>query len=220
MMRVGGIVLCGGKSKRMGVAKATLPFGDETMLQRVLRLLGQVVEPLVVVAAPGQDVPPLPAGIIVARDERPGQGPLEGLLAGLTAMTAHANAAYVTSCDVPMLTAEFVQTLIGRLEDHDAVVPVEGQFHHPLSAVYHCRLVPRVRALLDADRRRPLFLLEEADTYRIPVEELRLVDPELRTLANLNTPADYLAALQQAALPPPPPEVLDELQRRSDQEID
>jgi molybdopterin-guanine dinucleotide biosynthesis protein A len=52
-MKAGGIVLCGGKSTRMGVPKATLPFGPETMLQRVLRLLSTAVSPVVVVAAPG-----------------------------------------------------------------------------------------------------------------------------------------------------------------------
>ena len=52
--------LCGGKSTRMGVPKATLPFGPETMLQRVVRLLGTVVSPIVVVAARGQELPELP----------------------------------------------------------------------------------------------------------------------------------------------------------------
>ncbi len=48
----GGIVLCGGQSKRMGRPKAWLPFGGETMLERVVRLLSEVVHPIVVVAAP------------------------------------------------------------------------------------------------------------------------------------------------------------------------
>ena len=60
-MTAGGIVLCGGRSTRMGVPKATLPFGPETMLQRVVRLLGTVVSPIVVVAAREQSLPELPA---------------------------------------------------------------------------------------------------------------------------------------------------------------
>ena len=50
-MKAGGIVLAGGKSTRMGVPKATLPFGSETMLQRVVRLLATQVSPIVAVAA-------------------------------------------------------------------------------------------------------------------------------------------------------------------------
>src|SRR5882672_3104880 len=107
--RVGGIVLAGGKSTRMGLAKATLPFGPELMLQRVVRLLSQVVQPIVVVAAPGQELPPLPANVLITRDEREGRGPLEGLLAGLTAVAPHSDAAYATSCDVPLLVPGFVR---------------------------------------------------------------------------------------------------------------
>src|SRR5688500_8328210 len=100
---VGGIVLAGGKSTRMGTSKALLPFGPETMLQRVVRLLGTVVSPIVVVSAPGQELPTLPAGIIVTHDEREARGPLEGLRAGLKALPDTIDRAYVTSCDVPLL---------------------------------------------------------------------------------------------------------------------
>src|SRR5262245_54263717 len=73
-----GIVLCGGQSKRMGRPKAWLPFAGELMLPRVVRLLGEVVAPIVVVAAPDQAVPPLPAHVAVVRDEAKGRGPLQG----------------------------------------------------------------------------------------------------------------------------------------------
>ena len=70
----------------MGTSKALLPFGDETMLQRVVRLLSTVVSPIVVVAAAGQSLPDLQADVIVTRDEQQGRGPLEGLRAGLKAL--------------------------------------------------------------------------------------------------------------------------------------
>src|ERR1041384_510276 len=98
---IGGIVLCGGKSTRMGTSKAMLPFGPETMLQRVVRLLGSVVGPIVVVAAVDQLLPDLPTDVIVTRDEREGRGPLEGLRAGLKGLPEDVDGAYVTSCDVP-----------------------------------------------------------------------------------------------------------------------
>jgi len=64
----GAIVLCGGKSARMGTPKALLPFGPETMLQRVVRILQEVVSPIVAVAAVGQQLPALPADVIPSKD--------------------------------------------------------------------------------------------------------------------------------------------------------
>src|SRR3954464_10860020 len=100
MTRTGGIVLCGGRSSRMGKPKAWLPFGDELMLPRVVRILREVVEEVVVVAAPGQEVPPLPGEVQIVRDEVEGRGPLGGLAAGLAALEGKADAAYLSSCDV------------------------------------------------------------------------------------------------------------------------
>src|SRR5262249_57842743 len=90
MLKVAGIVLCGGRSSRMGRPKAWLAFGDELMLQRVVRVLREVVDPVVVVAAPGQDVPPLPDTVEIVRDEVEGRGPLQGLAAGLAALEGKA----------------------------------------------------------------------------------------------------------------------------------
>lgn len=203
-MTIGGIILAGGKSTRMGLAKADLPFGPERMLERVLRLLASAVQPIVVVAAPGQKLRELPDGVLLARDEHEARGPLEGLSAGLAAVGPHVTAAYVTSCDVPLLEPAFVQALIDRLGDNDAVVPVEGQFAHPLAAVYRTSVLPIVTALLAADQLRPAFLFDRVKTLRVPVEELRSVDPQLTTLRNLNRPEDYLAALAEAGLDPEP----------------
>ncbi len=192
---VGGIILCGGKSTRMGLPKATLPFGTETLLERVIRLLSEVVQPIVVVAAPGQSLVDLPPDVLVAHDERESRGPLEGLYAGLTAMAPHADAAYATSCDVPLLVPAFVRRMIELLDDHQIAVPVDGKFHHPLAAVYQTSVLPAIESLLQADRLRPLFLFDDVETRRVPVEDLKQVDSELRTLANLNYPQDYFDAL-------------------------
>ena len=167
-MQCGGIILCGGKSSRMGQPKATLPFGPELMLQRVARLLGEVVSPLVVVAAPDQELPTLPSDVKIVRDRREGRGPLEGLLAGLAALAGQADAAYVTGCDVPLLVPAFVRRVIERLQTHEIAVPrVEG-FHHPLAAVYRTSVLPKIEALLAADRMRPFFLFEQCDSANCP----------------------------------------------------
>ena len=193
----GGVVLCGGKSTRMGTSKAMLPFGPETMLQRVVRLLSDVVSPIVVVAALDQELPELPHDVIVTRDENEGRGPLEGLRAGLKALPDNVETAYVTSCDVPLLVPGFVTQMLDLARGYDiAVMEIDG-FTHPLSAVYRRVMLSTVEGLLAQDRLRPAFLFEAMKTRRVRPEEMT-ADPDLRTLRNLNTRDDYERALVEA----------------------
>ena len=193
----GGVVLCGGKSTRMGTSKALLPFGPETMLQRVVRIVGDVVSPIVVVAAVDQILPDLPPAVIVTRDASEGRGPLEGLRAGLTVLPAYVERAYVTSCDVPLLVPDFVRQMLDLAGGYDiAVIEING-FSHPLSAVYSRATLPYVEDLLAHDRLRPAFLFDVVKTRRIEPAQMT-ADPHLRTLRNLNTREDYEQALAAA----------------------
>jgi len=198
MTATGGIVLCGGQSRRMGRPKAWLPFRGEIMLPRVVRLLGEVVAPVVVVAAPDQAVPPLPEGVAVVRDPEKGRGPLQGLAAGLDALRGRCEAAYLSSCDVPLLRPAFVRRLTDLLGDFSICVPHADGFHHPLAAVYRVEILETVQRLLAENRLRPVFLFESLPTRVVEAEELRDVDPALRSLRHLNTPEDYETALRDA----------------------
>ncbi|MCC7085591.1 MAG: molybdenum cofactor guanylyltransferase [Pirellulales bacterium] len=199
-VRTGAIILCGGKSTRMGSDKATLPFGPERMLQRVVRLVAQVVDPakIVVAAAADQSLPPLPADVTVTIDERPERGPLEGLAVGFRALQDRADAIYASSCDVPLLIPAFVERMFSLLGDYDIAVPCEGGFRHPLAAVYGPGALTHLEKLLAADRLRVQFLLDEVRTRQVSAEELLAVDPQLSTLRNLNSLEDYSSALVAA----------------------
>jgi molybdopterin-guanine dinucleotide biosynthesis protein A len=191
-------VLAGGKSTRMGTSKALLPFGPETMLQRVVRILSTVVSPIVIVsAAPGQELPSLPEDVILTHDERESRGPLEGLRAGLKALPAAIDRAYVTSCDVPLLVPGFVTEMLELAEGRDvAVMEIDG-FPHPLSAIYRRATLPFIEDLLAQDKLRPVFLYEQVDTRKVRPEEIT-TDTALQTLRNLNTREDYELALTLA----------------------
>lgn len=203
-MKHSGIILCGGKSSRMGLAKATLPFGDELMLPRVIRILGSVVDELVVVAAADQELPPLPDSIRVVHDRREGRGPLEGLAAGLAGLSTDVDAAYVTACDVPLLVPAFVTRMFDLLEGADSkvdiAVPHVDGYHHPLSAVYRRGVLAHVERLLAADRMRPFFLFQEVPTRELAADEWVDVDPQSATLTNLNRPEDYFRAAETAGV--------------------
>lgn len=221
-----GIILCGGKSSRMGRPKWSLPIGDETCLQRTIRLMREVTSPIIAVAAEDQSITGLPADVTLVRDQVPEKGPLAGISAGLNYLSKYSShstdpswearhwqdasgtpsqitSAYVTSCDVPLLKPEFIASVINELGDHDLAVVKEGNFHHPLAGVYRVSLSERVASLLAEDRLRPLFLIEESNSREIDVEELRDVDPDLASLRNMNTPEEYRSILESLDLPIP-----------------
>lgn len=202
-MTTGGIVLCGGQSSRMGRPKAWLPFAGELLLPRVVRLLGQVVSPIVVVAAPGQDVPPLSPEVRVVRDEEQGRGPLQGLAAGLAALDGLAEAAYLSSCDVPFLHPSFVRRLMDLIGDSAICMPRLGGFHHPLAAIYRLEVADMVAHLLAEDRLRLSALIEVVPTLIVEASELEAVDSTFQSLRNINTWEEYEAALREGNPPRP-----------------
>jgi molybdopterin-guanine dinucleotide biosynthesis protein A len=166
----------------------------------VVRILGDVVSPIVVVAAREQSLPSLPDNVRIARDEHDAFGPLAGLAAGFAALRGKVEIAYATACDVPLLRPDFVRAVIEALGDHDLAIPRDGQYHHPLAAAYRLRLEQQVRDLIAANRLRPLFLLQESRAREIDVADLRRVDPGLESLRNANTPEDYSNVLRLAGL--------------------
>ncbi len=191
-------MLCGGKSRRMGADKASLPFGGESMLQRVVRLIQPAASHIVVVAAEDQQLPELPAAVRIARDPQPGWGPLQGLAVGLAELAPSNDAAFVTSCDAPFLRAAWVRRLAGLLaDDWDIVAATHEDRPQPLSAVYRTRLAEKAFDLLAQGERRPWTLMQLSRTLLTPAEALRDADPRLDSLRNLNHPADYRQALKE-----------------------
>lgn len=196
----GAVILCGGGSRRMGRDKASLPFGDETLLSRTLRLVAEVVPrgQIILVAAMDQQLPPLPWDATVIRDQQPDRGPLPAIIEGLTSLGESVSTAFVTACDAPLLEPSLIELLFASLMPKmDAVVPAEGERLHSLLAVYRRNAAASLRASLEAGRsslhaalRSPSFRLTE-----VPVEELRTVDPQLLSLLNCNTPEEYATAL-------------------------
>jgi molybdopterin-guanine dinucleotide biosynthesis protein A len=191
--RRGAVVLCGGRSTRMGRDKASLPFGRETLLERVVRIVADAVAEVVVVARPGQELPPLPDAVRLIRDEVEDRGPLGGLGPGLRA--SRADAVFATACDAPFVSPRVIDVLFSRLGACDVAVAETDGFTHPLCAVYRTKLAASVERLVAEGRLRPVFLYDTAPTVRVPETELRTADEELRCLVNCNTPEAYEAAL-------------------------
>jgi len=185
-VRAGGIVLCGGRSSRMGRAKAWLPWRGQAMVAHVVGVLRQVVDEVVVVSSRRLDLPPLEARVV--RDREPERGPLAGIREGLEHLEA--DLAFVTATDAPFLEPAFIRTLLSH---RGAAAPEVGGYVQTLSAVYPRAALPCAEALLAKERLRPLFLLEAARFRRVPERELPGVD----SVRGFNTPQEYLAAVRE-----------------------
>lgn len=201
-MQLGGVILCGGQSKRMGTPKPWLPFGEQPLLARVAQILSPVVEPIAVVAAVGQDLPPLAAGIAVSRDRVPDRGPLEGIAVGLAALAEHAEAAFLCSCDAALLTPAVVRRLCEMMADYDAVVPIVGGRRQTLTSVCRTSALSTIESMLAAGEQKTHLLFDRLRTRFVEEAEFRAIDPELMSVRAVNTREEYLAALEAAGLSP------------------
>ncbi len=186
-----GVILAGGRSRRMGRDKLPLKIGNATLLDRAHHALASRCGEIFVVGAKGY----LPTGTRRIPDLRPGhQGPLAGIEAGLIA--ASYRSVFVAAGDMPFLTGDFVGYLLDLLSDRvSAVVPVVGSALHPLCAAYGREVRTAVSAALDGGLRSVRELLEGLPGVRSVGEgELRRFgDPNLLFM-NVNSPEDLARA--------------------------
>jgi molybdopterin-guanine dinucleotide biosynthesis protein A len=161
---------------------------------------------VVVVRAPGQELPALAPAIEVVGDAREGRGPLQGLAAGLRAIGDRAAVAYVSPTDVPLLHPAFVhRVLVAFTDEVDVVLPEVGGYRQPLAAAYRLDLLGAVEELIAVDRLRPAFLFERCRVLSLGEQALledsalARLDPGLSSVENLNEPADYERAHALAA---------------------
>lgn len=209
-----GIVVAGGRSTRMGTSKAWLDWHGAPLLSRTVALLGRVLDgPVVVVRAAGQELPALPEGTEIVDDPVPDRGPLPAIGVGLGHVAGRAPAAFVASVDLPLLRAAFVARVLGALDGHpgaahDVALPVAHGHHQPLAAAYRTGLAGPIGELVAAGIGRPPSLFDRVRVLRLDPAALLTdpalarADPDLESLTNVNTPAEYAAAL---ARPFPPP---------------
>ncbi len=192
LLDASALILTGGKSSRMGRPKALLPFAGEPLITHTVRHLATRFADIVVVAAPGQDLPELAATLV--HDAVAYQGPVGGIYYGLRA--ARRAVCFVTSCDAPFLNLRLVTRLVSLSVGYDVVVPVWQDRLQPLHAVYRRSVIPLLQSQLAHGQLRPVALYDKVRTKRLSPEEVRRLDPDGDSFRNLNSPQDYQAALK------------------------
>ncbi len=202
-----GVVLAGGRSSRMGTPKYDLDWHGTSLLYRMTALMKRSVGgPIVVVAAPGQQLTDLPEGVSVVHDPTEGLGPLQGLAAGLNAVADEKTTAFVCSVDMPFLHPQFVRRVLASMDDVDVALPHVHGHRQPLAAGYRTELGERITAMIAEGARTPGQLFDQVKVRPLSEEDLLAdpdlarLDPQLASVRNLNTPEDYEQAL--AEMPP------------------
>ena len=176
----------------MGRPKEWLPCGGELLLQRVVRIVGEAVQPVVVVAGRAdQSLPPLSEHVATAFDAIEDYGPLAGLAAGFDALHGRCDAAFVVCCDQPLLRPAFITRMIELLESHPACVVRHDDRRHPLTAVYRLALRPMLGELIEAGERRAHEFARRADAHELTIDAFTDADPTLDSLCNANDEAAF-----------------------------
>ena len=193
MFSSAGIILAGGRSTRMGRDKASLSLPDQqdvTFVEHLAAVLTeQCSEVLLVVRNAAQAALYKHLGLSIVTDDAPDVGPLMGLYTGLHNIdTSHA---LVTAVDMPFVQAEMVAFLLSQPLDESLLVPLVTAIPQVLFAVYPRAVLPLIEERLQAGRRDPRSLLDVASVRYIDEAQLRVIDPQLRSFVNMNTPEEY-----------------------------
>lgn len=207
MSRTAGIVLAGGRSSRMGSPKASLAWRGSTLLRRAVGIVTRAVDgPVVVVKAAGQELPTLPATVLIAEDEHEDRGPLAGLAAGLRAIGDDADVVYACGVDTPLQHPAFIRHVVASLDrEHDVALPHAHGFDHPLAAAYRASIAPALGEVIAGDDLGTGALMARLNVLTLDESALladRVVatfDPELHSLHNVNTPEEYERARARLA---------------------
>ena len=182
-----GIILAGGHANRMGgINKAFIEVGGERLIDRTLRVYRTLFQEIII--STNSPLEYLEFDTRIVTDIYRGKGPLGGIHAGLLHSTC--GHAFVSACDMPYLSEEFIGHMIEQTGDHDLVVPVTASGFESLHAIYSRKCLPIIESQIERNELKVSLLFGKFKTREIHGEEIRRFDPEGNLFANINRPTD------------------------------
>lgn len=183
-----GIILSGGKSSRMGENKSFLKIQNETIIERIVKLMKSIFDEVMIVTNSPDEYKFL--GLPLYKDIYKNKGPLGGIHSGLTHSKSEKN--FVISCDVPLMTEEMIEYIVEYKSDKTIKFCNAAGYHQPLAGVYSKSLIVEIEKLISGgdvpDKSFHHFLkMVEAET--ICPESLPFYKHEI--FFNVNNPKDY-----------------------------
>ena len=189
---VTGVILAGGKSRRMGQNKALLRLGNETLIGHVIRCMRSITDELLLITNSPDEYAHL--GMTMHKDIIQNVGALGGIHAGLT-YASHETIICV-GCDNPFLVPNLLSYLVSVLGEHDAVMPYTYNDDvqitlQTLCAVYSKRCLPIIEQMLNEPDLRVHALQERANVLTLAPEIWKTYDSGGHSFFNVNTPEDF-----------------------------
>ena len=183
-----GVILAGGKNSRLpGGKKAFRKIGDEMILETIYELFSSLFKEVIIVVNEPREF----AGwdMMVVTDIIPSKCALAGLHAGL--FYASYPYAYVTACDTPFVKRSVVEYIVGSIRPgYEVIIPQTDDGLEPLSAVYSKDCIP----LIEENLKKNIFMIKKffrkKKVKEIPVDKLKMLDPQRQFIFNVNTPKD------------------------------
>ncbi len=184
--KVTGVILVGGKSRRMGQDKAFLQIAGKPLFEQVLAIFRENFDRLVLVGDRAERFAGY--GLSVLPDIYPGSA-LGGLYTGLR----HAETEYifVSSCDLPFPNRELLLYLCSLRDGFDAVIPNPAHGFEPLFALYAKRCLGPMKTLLESGNMCVYDFYPQVRVRYVRDEELSHFDKDGRSFANVNTPEEF-----------------------------
>ena len=184
---VAAAILAGGLARRMdGANKADLRIGGERIVERQLRLLRMVADPVFIVSNRREDFSGL--GVEVIPDAIEGAGPLGGVYSALLA--SRRERTLVVGCDLPFLTLPLLERL-AQPSGAELVIPRSPRGYEPLCATWARQCAGVLRRRIEAGTLKAALAVEELRVEEIGAEFLASCDPHGLLFVNINTPHDY-----------------------------
>ena len=185
------IVLAGGDSRRMGTTKATLPFGDTSLVDAAVAALRPVFRKVLVVTRDKDSLAGIDAEVL--EDEWPLRGPLVGLVRGL----AHSDAdwCFVAACDMPFLQVAVIKEIAKRLTGCDAVIPEYDGRLQTLHAFYSRACLSVAQGLLEEGTTSMRALVSSCRVTKFSQDDFAHIPDGLRSFRDVDTAEEYRAAL-------------------------
>ncbi len=184
-----GLILAAGESKRMGLPKLLLPYGEKTVIETVLTVVKQskLDQSLVVVHPDDRDISPLAKrmGFEIAVNPEPARGMLSSIIAGLERIPEKVEAVVLVLGDQPGISASAIDLLIiaYRLKEKGLVLPIyQGKRGHPI--LFDLKYRMEIKNLNPEIGLKQLIQLHPEDILEIPVNEPGII-------YDLDTPEDY-----------------------------